>query len=191
MRDGAQFHGEVAGTHPVPAARSGELITTRAGDDVLIYDPVRHHIHQLNRTAAVVWSLCDGQRSVPEIARQSCLMLGAAVDEEMARGAIASLAAAQLLEPSPAWRAPDGPGRSRRVTRRQAVVAGAAIVVSMTVPSAADAQSPTCDPPCPECRKCVGVMCVLDPNQDNKPCSAGYCYGGNCVVEPPDCPGCA
>jgi hypothetical protein len=35
--------------------------------DVMLFHPARTEIHHLNATAALVWQLCDGQRSIGEI----------------------------------------------------------------------------------------------------------------------------
>ncbi len=37
------------------------------GDEVVIYDPVRHLAHLLNPTAAAVWHALDGARTLPEV----------------------------------------------------------------------------------------------------------------------------
>ncbi len=52
----------------VPAARTIDLVTTQSNDEVLVYDQQAHHIHHLNATAADVWRLCDGERTVSDIA---------------------------------------------------------------------------------------------------------------------------
>ena len=39
------------------------------GDETLLFDPANGAIHSLNATARRIWELCDGARSVDEIAR--------------------------------------------------------------------------------------------------------------------------
>jgi hypothetical protein len=39
------------------------------GDELVIYDLQRHRAHQLNRTAALVWQHCDGQKTVAELTK--------------------------------------------------------------------------------------------------------------------------
>lgn len=55
----------------VPSARTVDLVTTESKDEVLVYDQTVHHIHHLNATATKVWRLCDGQRTVSEIAAEA------------------------------------------------------------------------------------------------------------------------
>jgi hypothetical protein len=47
-----------------PLARSSELLTEEVDGELLIYDEERDTATRLNRTAAVVWRSCDGQRSI-------------------------------------------------------------------------------------------------------------------------------
>jgi hypothetical protein len=51
-----------------PLARTEELVTTTSKDEVLVYDKTAHHIHHLNASAAQVWYLCDGERTVADLA---------------------------------------------------------------------------------------------------------------------------
>src|SRR5262245_16312355 len=52
-----------------PRPRSERLLVQELPDEVLIYDMERNDVHCLNGSAARVWALCDGERTVPEIAR--------------------------------------------------------------------------------------------------------------------------
>lgn len=125
----------------VPAARRDGLVMTELKGEVVVYDEDRHHIHQLNVTAAAVWRLCDGQRTVADVAR------AAALDEEAVRMALRQLDDADLLA-SPLTTAMRGPGQSRRAFMKKAAVAGAMAVpaiVSVSAPHAAAASS-TCNP---------------------------------------------
>ena len=49
-------------------ARSEGIITKEVEGEVLIYDRARDRAHCLNESAAAIWKLCDGRRSVGEIA---------------------------------------------------------------------------------------------------------------------------
>ena len=47
--------------------REQGLIVRRSGHELLILDAVNDRIHQLNETAAFVFGLCDGTRSVVDL----------------------------------------------------------------------------------------------------------------------------
>ena len=51
-------------TQLLPRARHDRLVVEQIGDEILIYDTVNNCAHTLNRTAALVWKLCDGKRTV-------------------------------------------------------------------------------------------------------------------------------
>ena len=54
----------------LPKARSEGIITKDIDGELLIYDRTCDRAHCLNGTAAAIWKLCDGRRSVAEIAAQ-------------------------------------------------------------------------------------------------------------------------
>lgn len=120
----------------VPAARSLDLVTTESKDEVLVYDQAVHHIHHLNASAAKVWRLCDGERTVSEIAMETGLA------EDAVKLALRTLEDAQLLD------APLGTSlrgmQSRRAFMKKAAIAGAVpAIVSVTAASAQVAGSCT------------------------------------------------
>lgn len=69
-----------------PARREGIEINP-VTDGYLVYDPVRDRVHQLNRTAALVFELCDGDTSTADIARtlQAAYQLSAPLGEQVDR----------------------------------------------------------------------------------------------------------
>ncbi len=52
----------------MPRARQDELIVQSIGDETVVYDERHSRVHRLNRTAALVWSHCDGERTVAALA---------------------------------------------------------------------------------------------------------------------------
>ncbi len=120
----------------VPAARIDDLVITESADEVLVYDKQRHEIHHLNQASAAVWRLCDGKRSVAELARD------ANVDVEITQVAVNKLAEANLLEGKLAASQMLS-GQTRRKLLKRAAMAGAgATIVSITAPTAAFASTP-------------------------------------------------
>jgi hypothetical protein len=49
--------------------RSPEVHVERVDEDILAYHPRGDRILQFNQTAAIIWQLCDGSRTVQEISR--------------------------------------------------------------------------------------------------------------------------
>src|SRR5271154_5472686 len=52
-----------------PKTRSTQLLVEELVDELLIYDTERNEVHCLNGSAVQVWALCDGTRTVSEIAQ--------------------------------------------------------------------------------------------------------------------------
>lgn len=124
-------------TSIVPAARIKELVTNEVDGEVLVYDQATHHIHHLNETSAAVWRLCDGQRTLAEVAR------AAGIRPETVQVALGKLADASLLRDELALDL-RAPAQSRRAFMKKAAIAGAIpAIVSVTAPLAAQAASRT------------------------------------------------
>jgi hypothetical protein len=118
----------------VPAMRTHDLVTTTSKDEVLVYDQAAHHIHHLNAPAAQVWYLCDGVRTVADLAIETGLT------QDAVKLALRTLEEAKLL---------DGPlasdlrgTQSRRAFMKKAAIAGAVpAIISVSAPIAAAATS--------------------------------------------------
>lgn len=77
--------------------RSG-FVTVELPDELLVYDRGRNRAHCLNRTAARVWRLWDGHRSIPEIADELSVELRVVASEDLVRLAVDRLRTAGLLD---------------------------------------------------------------------------------------------
>lgn len=130
-------------TGAVPAARLTGLVMSEVGTETLVYDTDRHHIHRLNATAAAVWRMLDGRRTMSEVVRAVETDLGITIGHDGVQAVLIQLAEAKLLDtPLPAELSLSG--QSRRKFMKRAAVAGAgagAAIVSMTAPAAAQATS--------------------------------------------------
>lgn len=152
-------------THPLPAGRTVDLVTTGAGDELIVYDLRTHHIHHLNATAAAIWRLCDGRRTIAGLTRDAGHDLGAEVDAMTVRIALTRLDQAALLDrPLPVRVRLDLP--TRRAFLRRAAGSGLIalpVIASMTAPAAAQMVSQP-DPPCKaELQPCATeVECCLE-----------------------------
>jgi hypothetical protein len=98
----------------LPKARRDRLLVQEVGEELVVYDQARDRAHHLNRTAALVWRHCDGQRTAADLAVLLQNEWRAPVDEQLVWLALDRLGRAHLLrEPIPP------PVGHARVTRRQ------------------------------------------------------------------------
>ncbi len=126
-----------------PQVRRRQILVQDLPDEVLVYDLESNEVHCLNGTAARVWTLCDGEKTVAEIARLACSDdVEPGVAETLVWVALDQFAERQLLE-NPIER-PMGMTRRQMVLRLGlAVGLTLPIVESIASPPAAMAQSGT------------------------------------------------
>ena len=143
-----------------PIARTEDLIVERLDDEVLVYDLRTEKYHALNATSASLWELCDGSRSIKDLAT----FVGAddpATGQQVVWLALKQLSERRLLvEPA---EIPEGTSRRellRRVAIAGAVVLAVPLVRSLNAPAAA--QSATCLP--------FHAFCT-----SSAQCCSGYC----------------
>jgi hypothetical protein len=133
-----------------PKIRSTQLFVQELPNELVVYDVERNEVHCLNGSAARVWTLCDGNNTVAEIARQLGSDLEPEAVETLVWMALDQFAEKHLLEEA----RPAVPHRPADMTRRQMVlrvglaVALLPMVDSIIAPPAALAQSaaPGCTP---------------------------------------------
>jgi hypothetical protein len=147
-----------------PLAIRDSLVVKEVADETLVYDLKRHKAHCLNRTAALVWSYCDGRTTAVEMASRLGATAGAPVDEAIIWLALDALQKADLLEAGE--RSSPGPGRRpRREMLRRLGSAGLAIglpaVISIVAPTAGEAATAVTNAVCAARRPPCG----------NAPCS--------------------
>jgi hypothetical protein len=51
-----------------PRARAHEIVERIVDKSLMVYDLKEQRVHILNQTAAMIWTLCDGERALDEIA---------------------------------------------------------------------------------------------------------------------------
>ena len=155
------------GKSPPPVKKNG-LVVQDLGDEVIVYDPVSHRAHALNRAAALVFERLDGKHTIEAIARHVGRAFEKSPQKALVTAAINELAASGLLE-TPLDALP------RRVMLRGLAAGLTPLVISVSVPAAAAAQSclnafATCVLPT-DC--CAGLNCEY----------LGYGYGFECRME--------
>ncbi len=76
----------------VPQARRDGLVMTVVQDDLLVYDQTVHEVLHLNSVAAVIWDMCDGTRTIADIA------FATGHDPDVVIATLEMLATSSLLE---------------------------------------------------------------------------------------------
>lgn len=66
-----------------PESRAHNIVVQKLEDEVLVYDLLKNKAFCLNKTSAVIWQTCNGERTLEEIAEVSGKTLNAAVTTEM------------------------------------------------------------------------------------------------------------
>jgi coenzyme PQQ synthesis protein D (PqqD) len=90
--------------------RRREGLSERAlPDELVLYDPETDKAYLLNRSAAAIWDLCDGERSMPELAAELAGGVPGEILLQEVASAVERLYAEGLLEPCRS-----GPGKELR-----------------------------------------------------------------------------
>jgi len=156
-----------------PRVRRDALLVQELEGETLIYDQRAHRAHCLNGTAAEVFRLADGSRSVPEVAAALGERLGCA-EPDLVWAALEELGRADLLEQLPA--AVVGRRTRRAALKRLGLGLLVPTVISVLAPSPAEALA-TCVDDCtsqPDFTVCSPVgNCTIATN--------GTCVSGVCV----------
>jgi len=167
-------HGGVMDRKNFPKARSENLIVEELDGETLVYDVERDRAHCLNSTAGQVWKLCNGRRTLNDIAQQ--LHRGTSKPdaqtikamEELVWLALDQLSRDRLIEKE-TFAVSSVPRISRREAIRRVGIGAAIavpIVASITAPTAVQAGS---------CRA-SGVNCGT-----GSQCCSGICNGNTCT----------
>lgn len=153
-----------------PAARKSGLVIQEVPDEVLVFDLESNKAHCLNQTAAMVWRSCDGNTSVPEIAKFVEKQTGKTTGDELIWLALDQLTKNNLLESSVA--APMNVQTRREVIKKigMASMVAIPIVASMVAPQSALANT--------SCTCTTGVNCFGQTGCPSETCcTAGACTG--------------
>lgn len=124
----------------LPIIPTRNLVVQTVGKELLVYDLTKHRVFNLNETSALVFNACDGQTSFEALKHRYELT------DDLIHFALRELKTNGLLED---YRSDYFAGLSRReVVRRIGVTCAAALplIVGITAPTAANAQSITCTP---------------------------------------------
>jgi hypothetical protein len=126
-----------------PLARRDGLVVRDLADETLVYDRERHQAHCLNRTAASVFRLCDGERSAEEIAASLEEPADPRAREALVAAALGQLSEARLLADvggAPLAPVPAAPAEAVDVPRRELL---RRVGTALLVPAIASIVAPT------------------------------------------------
>lgn len=183
-----------------PPARKNGLLIRELEDEVLVYDLERNQAHCLNRTAAAIWSYCDGTTTIGEMVEMLEIRTGSEADEDTVWHALLQLAQDNLLEQQVSRLAAGRRLSRRQLMKRAGIAVAAATVATIAVPAVGAHASvisvcPTpvggglscCDPTSPGCQRSQNTACVTCKDgsgvfccPNNVPnCCSGVCCKSN------------
>ena len=149
-----------------PVARRDGLLSTEMDGEIIVYDRHRDVACSLNATAATVWRMADGTRTVPELADALRAQVNGLADEDLVMVTLDRLEEQGLIESGYERRDEETTRLDRRRFIRRAGVVGAGalalpVVQSIVAPTPAAAisgQPPSC-----------GHCCELGPGPSPQP----------------------
>lgn len=145
-----------------PKARVEGVVVRELAEEVLVYDLDTHKAVCLNSTAADVWRLCDGRRTVADIRKALEGAASGAVPEEFVWLALEQLGRDGLLE-ARVPRPPALAGLSRReLIRRVGLAAAVTLPAVASIVAPTPAQAASCLPSgatCSESAQCCSQIC--------------------------------
>jgi Coenzyme PQQ synthesis protein D (PqqD) len=144
-----------------PLARSEDLLIEAVGDELLVCDSENNRAHSLNAFAARVWEACDGETTADQLVDKLDS------DRDSVAHALAELADCELLERNgPLVVAGNGGMTRRDLGLRTAKIGAAAAIISVALPVAEAAATPTpaqcllyTDLDCDNCKTICGCCC--------------------------------
>ena len=159
-----------------PIARREDLIVEELPNEVLVYDLNTDKAHCLNRTAALIWKNCDGEKTEGEIAGLLEQELKFPVSTQVVMLGLEELSGYGLLQED-ASVAPQARVSRRRLIKQLGLTAaiGLPIIISITAPTAAQAGGSVPPDPCIANPRAQGCPCQSDADCDSANCNVGIC----------------
>ena len=111
------------------------------GNETLIYDELHHQAWCLNHSSACIWRLCDGGRTVQQIATEAEVELGLPVSVDDVLLIIAELRTKNLIERESVMAMPDGATRREMIGKAGLAAAALLPVIASVLAPPAHAQS--------------------------------------------------
>lgn len=199
-----------------PRVRINEIVVRSHQNEVLIYDLKTNKAYCLNETSAAVWRLCNGKRSISEIAIFLQNNLGVPISKDFVCLAIQQFETENLSENGDDRQRFPGDISRRKLIRRigSTSLAALPLITSIVAPPASNSQSQNATCPdrqnnsnagangcdCAGADDCQSNCCGFSPMvgqnacaafgnvAPNLPCRAGCeCSSGTCTGSPRMC----
>lgn len=160
-----------------PKTRQDNVVIQELGQEILIYDLNDNKAFCLNETSAMIWQLCDGNRTVSQIAESVGRKLNQPANAEIVWLALDQLKKENLVSVSE-----DDFKNSSDVSRREMIkkagltsMIALPVVSSLVAPKAINASSHLCDS--------TSAACTAPTGRPNDCCcqNGPQCQSGNCV----------
>ena len=125
----------------LPLSLREGISAQRFGKELLIYDERTHTAFCLNASAAIIWELADGTRSLDQLAELASIALDSPLSREFVSFILEELDTVNLLQP--AQTRPHIPISRRSALRKLGAGCAALfpVIASITAPTAAQAYS--------------------------------------------------
>lgn len=134
-----------------PVARKKDIIIQEMAGETLIYDLLVDKAYCLNETSSLIWQLCDGTRTLPDIAELLSRQLKTEVSEDMIWLATDQFKKDDLLEAGNVS-IPQMSGMSRReVIRKVGMASAVSLPLISVIVAPVAAQMGSCLPPNSPC----------------------------------------
>ncbi len=146
----------------LPHRRHEDLVVREIDRELLIYDRRTRRTVCLNESAAIIWSQCDGETGVEQLALLLGDRLGVRPDPLMVQVALSEFSRARLLDPNTV-------PLSARINRRDAI-AGLAGIPAVLVPAVIALSAPTPAQAAASCRA-AGKACTANAQCCSKLCT--------------------
>lgn len=126
-----------------PLARTADIVIQEFGNEILIYDLKTDKAYSLNQSSALIWQLCDGEKTISEIAGIVSRRMQTLVSEDFVWLAVEQLNKDQLIEIKDYAATAFEATTRREMIRRVGLASLIALPVisSLIAPTAAHAQS--------------------------------------------------
>lgn len=148
-----------------PTSRKSDIVNQIYEHEILIYDLTKNKALSLNKTSAMIWLLCDGNKTISEIAGELSVKLKSPINNDFVWLALLQMKKDDLLE-NPEEISDDFDGLSRREVIRRvglATLVALPMISSLIAPTSAHAASSlTCSGTCrcpnatPDAGTCAG-----------------------------------